>query len=165
MSVVIIWCRVENFSVSFFYMTLFYLYSFVKETGRCAYLSLCNISVKTDTVLLLLSVSILRTLANVSWNWGTDIPNWVAPLDKCFTYILWIFYVQWHHVFVLKINFVLIGYSFIDLGYSFIDLQWAVTRIGWFIIRLINIQLCTLRHTLMVAISNHEMSVFQNNYG
>ena len=53
------------------------------------------------------------------------------------------------------------------IGYSFIDLQSAATLIGWFIIRLMNIQLCTLRHTLKVAISNRELSVsvmYLSNY-
>ena len=68
-----------------------------------------------------------------------------------FTNVLWIFYVQWHHVSFLKINIVLIGYSSIDL-------QRAATLIGWFIIGLMNIQLCTLRHTLMATISNPELS-------
>ena len=44
--------------------------------------------------------------------------------------------------------------------------HWPPTLIGWVFIRLTNIHLCTLRHTLMVAISNkRKLSVFQNNYG
>ena len=36
---------------------------------------------------------------------------------------------------------------------------WPPTLTGWFFIRLTNIHLCTLRHTLMVAISNKPQTV------
>ena len=156
MSVVIICVEQKMFCVHFLHdFVVSFIHLWKRQVDVHTYL--CVIFLWRRTLSFSLSVSILRTLCkHVTLRYWYS--NSVAPLDKRFMYVLWIFYVQWHHVFVLKINFVLIGYSFSDL-------QWAVTLIGWFIISLINIQLCTLCHTLLAAITNHEMSVFQNNYG
>ena len=51
------------------------------------------------------------------------------------------------------------------LCFDWVFFHWPPTLIGWFFIRLTNVHLCTLRHTLIVAISNRKLSFFQNNYG
>ena len=77
-------------------------------------------------------------LEHLQWHWGTDIPDWVFPLDKRFMNI---FYVQWHYVFFLKINI-----SWLDILSS----TSTSRNSDW----LINIQLCKLCRTLMAEQGN-----------
>ena len=45
------------------------------------------------------------------------------------------------------------------LCFDWVFFYWPPTLIGWFFIRLTNIHLCTLRHTLMATISNKPQNV------